>query len=154
MRSHDVVQLLRELRIDGQFELLDPVRLKAMRPPDASDCAGANGANLDHHGASPVRGFARRIGKRQFHHPFGDVRTQERNARWPRLVAQKPFHAFCHEPLLSAPDARLGLAGPVHDLVRAQTFGRKQNDLRLPDMLLRRIAVLRNRPQPLAIPGH
>jgi len=41
----------------------------------------------------------------------------------------------------------------AHDLVRAMSFGRKQDDLRSPDVLLQRVAILRNCFQPLAVKG-
>ena len=40
---------------------------------------------------------------------------------------------------------RFRRAGPAHDLVGAQPFGRKQHNLSLPDMLLRRGSILQNR---------
>jgi len=37
IETDDVAQLVDELRVGGELELLDPVRLKAVRPPDALD---------------------------------------------------------------------------------------------------------------------
>src|SRR5690348_10954003 len=66
-----------------------------------------------------------------------------RDARRPGPVAQQPGHALAHEPLLPAPDARLRLAGPAHDLARPQAVRRGQDDPRPPDVLLRAVAVRR-----------
>src|SRR3954468_8756732 len=44
-------------------------------------------------------------------------------------------------PLLPAPDARLGLAGPAHDLARPQAVRRGQDDPGPPDVLLRAVPV-------------
>jgi hypothetical protein len=66
-------------------------------------------------------------------------------------VAQQARDALLHVPLLPAPDTGLGLARPAHNLVGTETFGAKQHDLGSPGMLLRRVAVLKNRLQPLAV---
>ncbi len=151
IEPHDVAQLRGELRIVGELELFDLVRLKTVGAPDALNRAGADAASLSHHRRGPVRGFSRRRLQRQLHHPLGDVRTQLRDAGGPRLVAQKTLDTFLPEPFLPAPDASFGRAGPAYDLVRAKPLGRKKHDLGPPDMLLWRVAVLQNRPQPLAV---
>jgi hypothetical protein len=56
-------------------------------------------------------------------------------------ITKKALEAFLHEASLPAPDAGLGLAGSAHDLVRADAVGREQDDLGLPRMLLRGLAV-------------
>ena len=147
----DVAQRRGELRIVGELELLDLGRLKTVGAPDALNRAGADAASLSHHRRGPVRGFSRRRLQRQLHHPLGDVRAQLRDAGGPRLVAQKTLDTFLPEPFLPAPDGSFGRAGPAHDLVRAKPLGRKKHDLGPPDMLLWRVAVLQNRPQPLAV---
>ena len=100
---------------------------------------------LRHHGAGPVRGFARRVRQRHGDHPFRHIRLERLDARGPRLVAQKPVEAFLHEALLPAPDAGLRLAGPAHDLVRAEPVGSEQDDLGPPDVLLWSVAVRNQR---------
>src|SRR3954447_9124347 len=57
------------------------------------------------------------------------------------------------EALLPAPDAGLRLAGPAHDLGRAEAAGRKQHDFGPPGMLLRGVAVADDRFQAAAIEG-
>src|SRR5512135_2215558 len=70
-----------------------------------------------------------------------------------RLVAQKPVHTIRHEPLLPAPDARLRLAAPAHDLRRAETVRGREDDLRPPDVLLRAVPVRNNRFQTDTVGG-
>ena len=98
-----------------------------------------------------MRGFARRVFKRQGDDPGGDLVSQRRDARAPRLVAQEAFKALLHEPLLPAPHACLRLPRPAHDPVRADPLGAEQNDLGAPDMLLRRVAVLDESGEPPAV---
>src|SRR5665213_352332 len=151
IEPHHIAQLLHELRIVGKLELLDLVGLKPMGTPDAMDRAGADAASLRHQRARPVGSPTRWLGRGQRHHARSDLRAKWRYARRPGLVAQQARDAFLHVPLLPAPDAGLRLARPAHDLVGAQTLGRKQHDLGSPDMLLRRVAVLLNRLQPFAV---
>jgi len=71
----------------------------------------------------------------------------------PRLVAQKPIDALGGETLLPAPDASLRSAGPAHDLDHADALGREQNDFGSPDVLLRRVAVGRDRLEAATVGG-
>ena len=151
IEADDVAQLVDELRVVGELELSPAVRLQPVRLPDAPHRAGADAGCLRHHVGGPVRGLAGRVGERQRHHPLGDLGPERRNARGPRLVAQEPVDAFLGEALLPAPDAGLGLAGLPHDLDRADAVGAQQDDLGAPDVLLRRVAVLDQRPQAAAI---
>ena len=151
IEPHHVAQLLHELRIVGEFELLDLVGLKPVCAPDAKDRAGADAASLGHHHAGPVASLPQRLARCQRHDARGHLRAERRNARGPRLVAQQARNTLLHEPFLPAPDAGLGLACLPHDLVGPDTVRRKQHDLGTPDMLLRRVAVLQNCLQPLAV---
>ena len=94
-----------------------------MSPPDALHGAAADASLLGHRRARPMGRFVRRFLQGQSHNPLGDRRLELRDARGPRLVAQKPVHAFGGEPLLPAPDAGLGFAGLAHDRVRADALG-------------------------------
>ena len=91
--------------------------------------------------------FCWRVGLGEPHNALGDVRSQQRDARWPRFVAQQTAIAFLHEALLPAPDASLRLASPAHDPIGANTIGAEQNDLGSPDRLVRSIAIPRQRLQ-------
>src|SRR5674536_117365 len=73
--------------------------------------------------------------------------------RWPRLVSQETVIAFLHEAFLPAPDTGLRLTGPAHDLIGANTVRAEQDDLGSPDMLVRGVAVPRERLQTAAICG-
>ena len=151
IEGDDVTQLVDELRIVGQLELPPAVGLKAVRLPDAAYRAGADAGGLRHHVGGPVRPLAKRILQRQRHHAPGHFRTERRNARGPRLVAQQSFEACRGEALLPAPHAGLGLAGLSHDLDGTGAVGAQQDDLGAPDALLRRIAVFDDSHQSLAI---
>lgn len=83
--------------------------LKTVRLPDAAYRTGADARRNRHHVGSPVRRFARRVGKHQRHHPLADLRPERRNARRPRLVAQQPVAAFRGKALLPEPHAGLDL---------------------------------------------
>ena len=133
--------LAAKLRVVGQLELAQPMRLQAVRPPDALHRTDADADRLGHRRRGPVRRLARRRPERERHHALGDLRRQRRDARRARLVAQQPVHALLHEALLPAPDGGLGHAGLPHDLGRAAAFGGQQHDPGAPDVLLRAVAV-------------
>src|SRR5215213_1534258 len=73
-------------------------------------------------------GLARRLGRGQLDHAVDHGLRQGRDARGPGLVAQQAGHALADEPLPPAPDARLALAGPPHDLGGAVAVRRGQDD--------------------------
>ena len=74
------------------------------------------------------------------------------DARRAGLVAQQPVHASSHEALLPAPDSGLGL-DPCVRMISAvpHAIRRGQHDPGAPDMLLRAVAVINDRPQSLTI---
>ncbi len=98
-----------------------------------------------------------RFARRRFHGQrddlLGDAGIEFGDARGPRLVAQKPVHAFRGEPFLPAPDAGLGFAGLAHDRVRPDALGAEQHNLRPPDMFLRRVAIFDQRSEPINVGG-
>ena len=67
----------------------------------------------------------------------------------PCLIAPKAVDAFGGE--LPAPDAALGLAGLTYDRVCPDALGAQQNDLRPPDLLLRRVAILEQTVKPIKV---
>ena len=69
------------------------------------------------------------------------------------LSCKSPVHAFGGEPFLPAPDAGLGFAGLAHDRVRADASGAEQHDLRPPNVLLGRVAVLNQSAEPIELGG-
>ena len=138
----DVAQLADEVRVIGQLELPDAMRLEPVRAPDALHGTDADTHRLGHRPACPMRPFARRLLHGQRDDALRDGGIELRDAGGPRLVAQKPGHAFGGEALLPAPDAGLGLARLAHDRVCPQPLGAEQHDLRTPHMLLRRVAVI------------
>ena len=66
-----------------------------------------------------------------------------------------PVHIrpFLHEPLLPSPHACLGRARTPHDLAGANPIGAQQHDLRPPDVLLRRVAILGDPFETLSVRG-
>ena len=77
--------------------MFHPVRLKAVRTPDALDGTRADVDDLRHHGGGPVGRLGRRIGLGERHDALGDGRSQRRDARRPRLVTQETVITFLHE---------------------------------------------------------
>ena len=148
----DVAQLGDEVRIVGELELAHAVRLKPVRAPDALHRADARRRR-------PSPSSRRSSGSPR---PAGRLASRRRPAR-PRPAraagcatagscrASRPSTPSSHEPLLPAPDAGLRLAGPAHDLVRADAVGGQQHDPRPPDMLLGRVPILDDGLKPLAI---
>ena len=124
-----------------------------MRLPDALDADHANADGLGHGAGGPVRGLPRRIGQGQFDDPSDRLGPQVRLARLAGLVAQQTFEALAHEPLLPAPDRRLGQPRAAHDLVRATAFGRGRQRPGSRDMFLRTVAISDDGLEPAAILG-
>ena len=137
----DITQFVDEVGVIRELELPITVRLQAMGTPDAPNRAFADPDRRGHHCRRPMGRFDWRIGQRQSDHPLGHLGAQGRNARRPRLVAEKAIHALFHKPLLPAPDTGLGLAGPTHNCRCADTVGAQQNDCRPPHMFLGGIAI-------------
>ena len=72
IKPDHVAQLVDELRIVGELELLDPVRLEAMRAPDALDGTRADADGFRHHRGSPVGRLDGRIGSSKGDDTLGD----------------------------------------------------------------------------------
>ena len=66
---------------------------------------------------------------------------------------QKPAHAFGGEAFLRTPDISLGFAGLAHDAFVPAALGAEQDDLRPPNMLLRRVAVFDQSAKPINVGG-
>ena len=142
IEAYDIAQFADEVRIVGQLELPDPVRLKAVGTPDALSRADGNARSLCHQRAGPVRRFAGRLIERQGDDPRCGFIAQGLDARGSRLVAQKAFTTLLRKAFLPAPDAGLRLVRLAHDLVRANAIGGEHNDPAAPDMLLRCVSVI------------
>jgi hypothetical protein len=151
IESDDVAQLRGERRVRRQLEAPHPMRLQPVRRPDPLHRAQGYAGRGGHRPAGPVRRLAGRIGERQLDHPIHERRRQRWQAGLARLVAQEPGDTFAHEPLLPAPDARLGHAGLAHDRRRAAALRRRQDDPRPPDMLLRAVAIRYHPFQPVTV---
>ena len=151
IETDDVAQLVDEARVGGELELFHSVRLQAMRAPDALDGTRADVDNFRHHGGGPVGRLGGRVGLGERHDAFDDVRSQRRDARRACLIMQEAIVTCLHEAFLPAPHTSLRLAGPVHDLIGANTVRAQQDDLSPPDMLVRGVAIPRERLQTAAI---
>ena len=153
IKPDNIAQLVDELRVVGELELLDPVRLETMRAPDALDGTRADADGFRHHRSSPMGRLDGRIGPGERHDTLGDIRPEWWDARGSRLIAQEAVVTSLHEAFLPAPHTGLRLAGLAHDLIGADTVCAQQNDLGPPDMLMRRVAIPRERGQTAAISG-
>src|SRR5271167_408709 len=136
-----IAQLFDELRVVGEVELLDPVRLETMRAPDALNGARADADGFRHHRGSPVGGLDGRIGAGERDHTLGYIRAEWWNTRGSCFIAQEAVVTSLHEAFLPAPHAGLRLPSPPHDLMGADAVRAQQNNLRAPDMLMRRVAI-------------
>ena len=132
---------------------LDAVRLQAVRRPDPLHRAQRDAGRRGHRPAGPVGRLAGRLAQGQLDHPLDHRLGQRRLARRPALVAQQPVHPLGHEPLLPAPDRRLGAADLAHDRQRAHAVGAQQHDPRPLDMLLPAVAIRHDRLEPSTITG-
>src|SRR5665647_235258 len=153
IEAYNIAQLVDKLRVGGELELFHPVRLKAVRTPDALDGTRADIDDLRHHGGGPVGRLCWRVGLGERHDAFGDVRSQRPDARWACLIVQEAVVTRLHEAFLPAPHTGLRFAGPAHDLIGANTVAAQQDDLSPPDMFVRSVAISREHPQTAAIGG-
>src|SRR3979490_2085154 len=124
---------------------------RPMRAPDALDGTRADTDGFRHHSSSPVGRLGGRIGPGERHNTLGDIRPEWWNARGPCLITQEAVVTRLHEAFLPAPHTGLRLAGPAHNLIGADTVCAQQDDLGPPDMLMRRVAIPRDRGQTAAI---
>src|SRR5260370_915608 len=69
-----VAQLVDGPGVGGEFELFHPVRLQAVRAPDALDGTRADADDLRHHGGGPVGRLGGWGGLGERHDAFGDAR--------------------------------------------------------------------------------
>ena len=70
----NIAQLVDELRVVGELELVDPVRLETMRAPDALDGIRADTDGFRHNSSSPMGRLGGRIGPGERHNTLGDIR--------------------------------------------------------------------------------
>ena len=129
------------------------MRLEAVAAPDLLHCADRKAGGCRHRPAGPVRRLARRLDQRPLDQRRHGLLRHRRLARLARSVTQQPVDAGLHEALLPAPDAGLRHPGPAHDLGRAATVDRSQDDLSPPHMLLCTVAVRHHCRQPLSVRG-
>lgn len=141
IKADDVAEFGDELRVIGELELPNAVRLEAVGTPDPVNRTGANARFAGHKRSRPV-GRLTRWGLLRPRHNQGDgLRVQSRDARRTGLIAQQTINALGHETLLPAPHACLGLARLPHDRSRAEAAGAEQHDLGSPDVLLGGVAI-------------
>jgi len=153
IEAYNIAQLVDKLRVGGELELFHPVRLKAVRTPDALDGTRADIDDLRHHGGGPVGRLCWRLSLGERHDAFGDVRSQRTDARGARLIVQEAVVTRLHEAFLPAPHTGLRFAGPAHDLIGTKTVRAQQDDLSSPDMLVWGVAIPRESLQTAAISG-
>ena len=81
IKADDVAQLVDKLRVGGKLELFHPVRLKAVRTPDALDGTRADVDDPCHHGGGPVARLGGRVGRGERHDALGDPSGWMREGR-------------------------------------------------------------------------
>ena len=74
IKPDNIAQLVDELRVVGELELVDPVRLETMRAPDALDGTRADTDGFRHHSSSPMGRLGGRIGPGERYNTLGDIR--------------------------------------------------------------------------------
>src|SRR4029079_6106924 len=148
IEADDIAQFVDKLWIRRGLEVFDPVRLKAMRAPDALDGTCADIDGLRHHGGGPMGRLRWRLGLGERHDTFGDVRPQRLDARGACLIVQETVITGLHEAFLPAPNTGLG---PAHDLIGANTVRAQQDDLSPPDVLVWGVAIPRQHLQTATI---
>ena len=153
VKPDDLLELGGKLRIVGELEAPDPMRLKTMGAPDPLHRADADPCRLSHRRAGPMTGARRRPGQGHGNHTFDHFGTQRRDARGPGLVSHQAIDALGFETLAPAVDRVPALSALPHDPAGAQTVGRQQHDPRPPYMLLRAVAICHHRLQPAALAG-
>ena len=121
--------------------------------PDALNGTRANADGFRHHRGSPVGRLDGRIGAGERDHTLGYIRPEWWNTRGSCLIAQEAVVTSLHEAFLPAPHAGLRLSSPPHDLMGADAVRAQQNNLRAPDMLMRRVAIPSERCQTAAVTG-
>ena len=151
VKSDDIDQLLLEFWIVRQLERPEQMRFEPMSPPDFLNAADRDPDRLRHSTGAPVRRVSWAFGRRLGHHLSDHRRRQRLLSRQASLVPQQAVYTRFAEPGLPAPDRRFRLARPPHDLHRADTIGRQQNDLGTPSMLLRGVPVRDQGVQPSPI---
>ena len=97
--------------------------------------------------------FLRWFAERQRDDALRCLRTQRFDAGRPSLIAKQTLEPLLHKTFLPAANARLGLAGLTHDLVRADAIGGQQHDPGPPNVLLQRVAVFNEGLEPTSLGG-
>ena len=134
IEADDIAQLIEESRVGGEFEVFHPMRLKAVRTPDALDGTRADVDDLRHHGRDPVGCLCWRVGLGERHDAFGDVRSQRPYAPGSCLIVQEAVVTRLHEAFLPGPDTGLRFPVPAHNLIGANTVRAQWDDLSPPNM--------------------
>src|SRR5665213_1943077 len=151
IKPDDITQFIDELRVFGELELPNSVRLETVRAPDALDGTCADAGCFRHQDRGPVGRLGGRLSLGEHHDTLSDVRSKGRDTRGARLVTQQAVVTLLHEAFLPAPDTGLRFARLAHDLVGADAGRAQQHDLGTPDMLMRRVAISRERSQTATI---
>ena len=113
VQPDDVAHLVDELRIRGELERLDLMRLQPERPPDPADRALAHPGRGRHRARRPVRRVRRLLLERLHDHPLDVLVADRARLARPRLVMQ-PIEAAPREPAppLARPSSRCSPTRP------------------------------------------
>lgn len=141
VKPHHIMEFLGGSLVVGEFETAPSMRCQPMLMPDLDHGRGRDTNGLRHGADCPVRRLLSRRLKRQCDDPLNQFAVKRSDAGRPALVAQEPIDTLGHKALVAAPDAGLGFASRLHDRKCTQAIASHQDDLRPPDILLRRTAV-------------
>ena len=145
VQPDDVAHLVDELRIRGELERLDLMRLQRERPPDPADRALAHPGRGRHRPRRPVRRVRRLLLERLHDHPLDVLVADRARLARPRLVMQ-PIEAAPREPAPPLADRRGVTAQLGRDLRARPPLRRRQHD---PAAKRQRLRALRTPSPPL-----
>lgn len=149
--TRDVAQLGRELWIAGQLKLPQVVRLQAVVTPDALHRIDADFACRVRCRVNPLRCLARWFNSRHHYDTLGYLCRPWLNTRQPNLVAQQSVHTNLYVTLLPTLHRGFAHVCPPLNLIGNNFVACQQHDPGMPEVLLRTVAVLHNRFQPVLV---
>ena len=122
IKPDNIAQLVDELRVVGELELVDPVRLETMRSPDALDGTRADTDGFRHHSSSPMGRLGGRIGPGERHNTLGDIRPEWWDARGSSSqVSYRTYRDLLNPPILHRKELMLAENHPRREEFQALT---------------------------------
>ena len=151
VKADDIHHLGGEVRIAGQLEAFDQMRLQLVRPPDPLHRGNADADRFGEHARTPMGRGRGPFMQRHIDDPLNHPRRQRRRPGWSCLVPQQPIDPVLEVPITPAADHRLRRANAALDFLRRDPIGQQQHDPRPHGVLLRRIPVGHQSLQPTTV---